>query len=247
MVATRPAETAEAGHSPLRPWQRVDVKEVGRRILLPLFALLIATLGTGLLLVNVLGDTWLIERDEAVSREIAGERSGFWNGVTDVVSSFSDTPIIVVATAIFAIGFRIAYKRWRESVFLIFSVWAQSLIFLASTVVSQRPRPEVARLDPAPPTSSWPSGHTSAGVAFYLGVATVLMLHHHRHAILRWLLLALGLGIPLAIAASRLYRGMHHLTDVSWGFMLGAACVAILAGGALYRPALKAVSGRAST
>ncbi|WP_062349677.1 phosphatase PAP2 family protein [Herbidospora yilanensis] len=246
MVTTSPAETPMAARGRQRPWQRVDYKEVGRRVLLPLLALLIATLGTGLLLVNVLGDSWLIERDEAVSREVAGERSPFWNGVTDVVSSFSDTPVIVVATAIFAIGFRIAYKRWRESVFLIFAVWSQSLIFLASTVVSQRPRPEVAHLDPAPPTSSWPSGHTSAGVAFYFGVAAVLTLHLHRHAILRWVLLAIGLGVPLAIAASRLYRGMHHLTDVSWGFMLGAACVAILAGGALYRPALKA-TGRVST
>ena len=37
-----------------------------------------------------------------------------------------------------------------------------------------RPRPGVERLDASPPTSSFPSGHTSAAVALYIGMALLL-------------------------------------------------------------------------
>ncbi|MGI5268030.1 phosphatase PAP2 family protein [Nonomuraea sp. CA-218870] len=174
--------------------------------------------------------------EEAVNKSLAAERTDWWNTATDFGSSLSDTPYIVAFTAIAAIAFRLAFRRWRESVFLIAAVWSQSLVFLATTVVIERNRPDVEHLDPAPPTSSFPSGHTSAAVAFYCGMALVLSTRV-RHPVLRAALWVVAVAAALTVAASRLYRGMHFVTDVMWGLLLGTVCVLVAARAILYRPA----------
>ncbi|MEW9552153.1 phosphatase PAP2 family protein [Nonomuraea sp. NPDC050783] len=172
--------------------------------------------------------------EATVSRTLAADRTSLWNTLTDYGSSLSDTPYIVALTAIAAIAFRLAWKRWLESAFLIVAVWSQSLVFLATTEVVGRHRPPVQHLDPAPPTSSFPSGHVSAAVAFYCGLALVLATHTRNKA-LRVVIWVLGIAAPLIVAFSRLYRGMHFLTDVSWGLLLGTVCVVVAARAILFR------------
>ncbi|GIH61408.1 hypothetical protein Msi02_22250 [Microbispora siamensis] len=240
MAADSKRGTARDARSSSMPTRRVPSRrvaaETARRVLLPLALMALVTLGLGLLLTRVLEHSTLVAQDEAVSREIAQERTPFWNEVTHYASMLSDTPVIIVVTTIMAILFRVVYRRWRESVFLVAAVCAQSAIFLLATVFAQRARPHVPHLDPAPPTSSYPSGHTSAAVAFYCGTALVLTLHTHRHTILNALWWLLGAGAALAVGLARLYRGMHHLTDVSWGYVLGIFCVVVLAQALLLRP-----------
>lgn len=213
-----------------------------RLLLLPLVVLSAVTLGVGWLITRPLHAAIAGEMD--VSRDLAADRTPLFNTITDIGSTLADTPVIVALTAVTAIVFRLVFHRWRESIFLVAAVWSQNLVFLLATVFVERQRPEVRHLDPAPPTSSFPSGHTSAAVGFYCGVALVLVLHTHRHTILKVLWWALGLGVPLFVAVSRLYRGMHHLTDVSWGLVLGFVCVAIAGHALLGVPALMSRSAR---
>ncbi|GAA2894003.1 hypothetical protein GCM10010517_58610 [Streptosporangium fragile] len=224
----------------------VDFRGVARLILLPLAVMAALTLGVGLLITKVLQTTTLIANDKGVNAEMAQDRTAYLSSITDVVSGLSDTPVIIIGTLLLAIAFRLAFKRWNESIFLALAVFSQSAIFLLATVFAERKRPPVEHLDPAPPTSSFPSGHTSAAVAFYCGIALVLTLHTHRHRILNLLWWLVGLGVPLGIAYSRMYRGMHHLTDVSWGFLLGAVCVAVAANALLLRPVVTEKTGRKS-
>ncbi|GAA3836365.1 hypothetical protein GCM10022226_67850 [Sphaerisporangium flaviroseum] len=197
-----------------------------RLILLPLVLLAGVTLGIGWLIIKPLHTE--VAGEVALNRELVEDRTPLFNTLTHFGSMLSDTSVIIILTAIAALVFRLVFKRWRESIFIILSVWTQSAVFLLATVFIERPRPKVPHLDPAPPTSSFPSGHTSAAVGFYVGMALVLTLHTHRHTALKVLFWAIGLGAPLIVALSRLYRGMHHLTDVSWGLVLGFVCVAIV-------------------
>ncbi|MGW0808703.1 phosphatase PAP2 family protein [Nonomuraea sp. NPDC002799] len=204
------------------------VKYYAVTLLSPLLLLGAVTYGVGeLILAQPTGEA-------AVSRGLAEDRTSLWNTLTDFGSSLSDTPYIVGLTALAAIICRLVFKRWRESIFLVAAVWGQSLVFLATTEVVGRKRPPVPHLDPAPPTSSFPSGHMSAAVAFYCGMALILTTHIRNRA-LRVLVWVLGIAAPLAVGFSRLYRGMHFLTDVLWGMLLGAVCVVVAARAILYR------------
>jgi len=93
-------------------------------------------------------------------------------------------------------------------------------IFLVVTLLVDRKRPPVGHLDAAPPTSSFPSGHTAAAVALY-GALAVLASQRARSALVRGLFIALAVVVPLVVAASRMYRGMHYFSDVLGGLALG--------------------------
>lgn len=197
-------------------------------ILLPMLLMAGVTYGVGeLILAWPTGET-------AVSRALAADRTSLWNTITDFGSSLSDTPYVVALTATAAIVCRIVYERWRESIFLVAAVWSQSLIFLATTGPVGRHRPQVRHLDEAPPTSSFPSGHVSAAVAFYCGLALILTTRV-RNRVLQVVIWTLAVVAALAVGFSRVYRGMHFLTDVVWGLLLGTGCVVMAARAILYR------------
>ncbi|MEU1393953.1 MULTISPECIES: phosphatase PAP2 family protein [unclassified Nonomuraea] len=198
-------------------------------LVLPLVLMGAVTYGMGLLIVGVPQPG-----DVAVSKDFASIRTSLWNTLTDYGTSLSDTPYVVAFTAVAVILFRLVYKRWRESIFMIAAVWGQSLVFLATTEPVGRSRPPVPHLDPAPPTSSFPSGHVSAAVAFYCGLALVLTTHVRNRA-LQVVIWTIGIAAPLIVAFSRLYRGMHFFSDVTWGLLLGVFCVVVAARSILYR------------
>jgi undecaprenyl-diphosphatase len=100
------------------------------------------------------------------------------------------------------------------------AVAGEVLIFLLVTMLVDRDRPPVRHLDEAPPTSSFPSGHTAATIALW-GSLAVLANQRARSALVRNLFLVLAFVVPLLVATSRMYRGMHFLTDVLGGMLLG--------------------------
>jgi undecaprenyl-diphosphatase len=88
----------------------------------------------------------------------------------------------------------------------------------------QRPRPEVAwRLITVPEDKSFPSGHALNSMADFATVALITSRRLRRHS-LRWLVMGLGLGLPLLIGISRPYLGVHYPSDVIGGWTAGLAC-----------------------
>jgi undecaprenyl-diphosphatase len=85
----------------------------------------------------------------------------------------------------------------------------------------------VARLDGAPPTSSFPSGHTFAAIVLW-GALAVVATRSAWRPWFRRLFVGLMVGMPLLIGISRLYRGMHHLTDVLASLVLGTVWLMIV-------------------
>ncbi len=182
--------------------------------------------GIGYLLTHPLHNTAFERWDGSVNRWFAARRSSTWNTVTHWVTFAAETMTVIAVGLVFFILLRIVLRRWRESVFLAVALIGEVTIFVATTLVINRARPSVPHLDSAPPTSSFPSGHTAAAVALY-GALAIIAWRVSSRAWLRGLALAFAIVVPVSVAGSRLYRGMHFPTDVMGGAVLALAWLTI--------------------
>ena len=132
-------------------------------------------------------------------------------------------PIVVVVGAVVA-GFA---KHWRLAGFLLFALVVESASYRATTLLIHRPRPHVHRLEGLPANASYPSGHTAASIAVYCGLALLLTsrLKSREAQVAVWIVAVL---IPVFVAFSRMYRGMHHPTDIAGGAIVGIAALSAL-------------------
>ncbi|MET9934827.1 MULTISPECIES: phosphatase PAP2 family protein [unclassified Streptomyces] len=212
-----------------------NAHDVGARpgpalLLLPVQTAVMAVLG--LLVTGPLAAHWPLSAEDDVNRALAAHRAPFATALTDWLSLVADTQTVIGLTLLCVLGLLLVPRapRWWEAGFLAVSVAAQSAVFLLVTLVVNRDRPDVPHLDGAPPTSSFPSGHVGASVALYGGLAVLAA--RHLRGLRRNLVVGLLLLFPLAVAFSRLYRGMHHPSDVVVG-LLNGACTLLLVGSAL--------------
>ena len=186
--------------------------------------------GVGLLLTRMFGHSWLIRADQSVSVWFFQHRTPALNTWTRFGSGLSNTSSAIVLTAVLVIGLRVWLHRWRESIAILTSIMGELFIFVLVTATVHRQRPSVKHLDPAPPTSSFPSGHVGAAVALYVGLAVVLLYvtrESARRAVAVTIAMLLPL-VPVIVGLSRLYRGMHFLTDVIAGALAGGLWMAIV-------------------
>jgi membrane-associated PAP2 superfamily phosphatase len=191
-------------------------------------ALLATLVGLGLLDVHLLSHGSVGHADRSVDQTLAHHRTGWLNAVTLGVTDSAETYSIAGAALALFVAARLVFKRWREAVFVLCALVGEVTIFVTTTLLVHRARPNVVRLDHAPPTSSFPSGHTAAAVALY-GAAAILVVHYSTRAAWRRVAVALAIVLPLAVASSRLYRGMHYPTDVLAGALLGFSWLRISA------------------
>ncbi|WP_081952165.1 diacylglycerol kinase family protein [Kitasatospora phosalacinea] len=157
---------------------------------------------------------------------LAAHRTPGLTTASEWLSTIAFTPAIVAVTATVAVLLLLRHRR-RAAVLLAGAVTLQAVLFVSAAHLVDRARPDVVRLDGSLPTSSFPSGHVGAATALYGGLG-LLALHAVRG---RWRvpLCALAWAVPVLVAASRLYRGMHHPTDVLFGVLNGAAALWVVA------------------
>ena len=182
--------------------------------------LLVVLVGAGWVLSKVVHDDGIGRADSGLSRWLAGRRSGDLNDVTAVTSAIGGTLTITIMAVLTVVVAALVWRRWREPMLVAVAVAGEVGIFLVVTLLVDRKRPPVGHLDQAPPTSSFPSGHTAATVVLW-GALAVLASERARSALVRGLFLTLAVVLPLLVASSRMYRGMHYLTDVLGGLLLG--------------------------
>jgi undecaprenyl-diphosphatase len=130
--------------------------------------------------------------------------------------------VVLLGAAVAAVG-----RAWRLAGFLLFALAVESASYRATTLVVHRHRPEVHRLEKLPVDASYPSGHTAASIAVYGGIALLLSSRIESRAA-RTAIWAVAAIIPMYVALSRMYRGMHHPTDVVGGGMVGVAALCAL-------------------
>ncbi|WP_327179479.1 diacylglycerol kinase family protein [Streptomyces sp. NBC_01335] len=184
--------------------------------------------GFGLLITGPARDWWPLTVEDEVNEGFERIRTHALTSASLIGSGAGNTSTVIGITLLVCVGLVLIPRlpRWRETVFLAAAVSLQALVFLVITESVDRTRPDVERLDASPPTSSYTSGHTGAATALYGGLA-VLALSRVRGP-WRKVLGAVFLLIPLLVGVARLYRGMHHPTDVAGGLLNGGLSLLIV-------------------
>ena len=176
--------------------------------------------GVGLLITVVLRGSDLVGGDNQVSTWFLRHRTPTFDTLTHIGTTLADTLTAIALTVVLMVVLRLWLGRWRESLVVLTAIAGELFVFLLVTNAIDRQRPPVPRLDPAPPTSSFPSGHTAAAVALY-GCLAVVLLRQLPDRRLAVVLAVLCWCVPFVVAVSRLYRGMHYPSDVIFGFLGG--------------------------
>lgn len=205
------------------------------RLLLGWAAILTLMVGLGLLVTRVAADRWPLTEEDSVNEALEAGRTPMWDSLTLAMRHIGDTPVVIITMLVGAVVIRIVLGRWREGLFVIAATAGQALVFVATTALVERSRPEVEHLDESPPTSSFPSGHTGAALALYVSLATVVI-RAVRRTWLRVLVAGLFLVPPLLVAYARLYRGMHHPSDLAGSLVNASLCVWLAARVVLHEP-----------
>jgi membrane-associated phospholipid phosphatase len=215
---------------------RADVGDLFSRAVAPGIGLWVLIFGVGYVLVGPL--VRFSDTEDTVSKDLAAGRTSTWNFITLVWSHIGNTEIVIGVCLLVAVVILWATRDWRLAAVPALALVLQAVIFFTIASVLHRARPPVAKLDLAAPTHSYPSGHVSASTALYVSLALLAL--RIRHAGLRWITVVFCLVVPMLVAFARLYRGMHHLTDVLASLATGIVC-ALLAYG-WYRHRSQAVT-----
>jgi undecaprenyl-diphosphatase len=203
-----------------RPKFTSALRDVAVRAVLPAVAIFAVIVGFGLLLKGPLKSfgTW----ENGISTSFEDGRTETWNTITKFMSMIGNTEYVIAVGVIVCAIVWWRTKEWWFAIIPMIAISLQATVFVIATAIVGRERPPVERLDPTPPTSSYPSGHVGASTALYVSFA--LMATRISNVVVRRVVIVLCIIAPLLVSYARLYRGAHHVSDIVVGMLNGLLC-----------------------
>ena len=153
--------------------------------------------------------------------------SSGWTEFFEAVTFLGNVPTLVAVTAVSA------FLLWRrgqraELLLLLLAFVGAQILTLGLKLGFERERPFFADPLATESTYSFPSGHASTSLAVY-GTLGFILARHLDDRRARIAALAGAAALVLLIGFSRLYLGVHFLTDVIAGYSIGLAWVTLCA------------------
>src|SRR4051794_19756158 len=164
--------------------------------------------------------------DESVITSIVADRTPFLTDASAVGSAVGGAPVLPILVGLIGLVCAIL-RKWRIAAFAVFVLVVESAAYPVTSLLPPRHRPPVQRLEDLPANASYPSGHTAASIAVYAGLVLLLTSAIPNRG-LRFAAWAAAVVLPIFVAMSRMYRGMHHPLDVAGGAMVGIGAVLVL-------------------
>ena len=156
-------------------------------------------------------------------------RTGWLVDIAQVVTDLGSTPVILALTAVTGTALY-ATRKYAELAVLLLATIA---IYIGVDVLKDavdRPRPTGGLTDFA--NASFPSGHAAHSV-FYVWLAVTIAVRLRPDMVRKTALVLSGIAVSALVGLSRVYLGVHYLSDVNAGWALGAFCFAFFAVAAL--------------
>jgi membrane-associated phospholipid phosphatase len=178
-----------------------------------------------MLAVDVATGAPIVSFDRAVAGWLHTHETGFATDVVSAVTQLGGATVLLAITLIASLALVLA-RRFAHAALMGAALAGGEALNMALKAAFERPRPAFS--DPIATASgfSFPSGHAMVSLTVYGALAFVILATiKSRRA--RVLVLATAAALVLAIGFSRLYLGVHFLSDVLAGFSVGLAWLAL--------------------
>ncbi len=173
----------------------------------------------GLTLTDWLAPNPITRFDARLAERFVERRTPFRDDLATWGSFLSNTMTKIVVTTLLVAAAYARWRRWHEALLVAFSLIFEVCCYGAVGQLVARQRPAVDRLVDSAVDKSFPSGHVAAATV-YLALA-VIVFWHTRSVWWRALAIAAGSAVAVIVAVARMYQGMHFLSDVIAGALLG--------------------------
>jgi undecaprenyl-diphosphatase len=163
---------------------------------------------------------------DETAMELVGHLHGsFLTGVSKAVTALGSAAVVWPLAAICA-ALLAARRRWSEFWVLVAGLAITQLGVHEIKDAVDRPRPPEPLVSAS--GSSFPSGHAAHSV-FYLWLAVTIVLRLRPGMARATAVVTAGFVLTALVGLSRVYLGVHYLSDVSAGWALGAAAFSFCA------------------
>lgn len=172
---------------------------------------------------EVLDRNELVGIDNPVARYFTGLRSPGLTSVMTAITSLGTGWVLVPVALVVGLLAARRVRSARPVVLLVVVLAGSTVMAQLIKVLVARPRPSGALVTEL--GYAFPSGHSTAAAAGWLGVALVVV-PLTRRAALRVATVTVAVLLVVLVGLSRIYLGVHAATDVLGGWALGAGWVA---------------------
>ena len=139
-----------------------------------------------------------------------------------LLTHLGDPVVVTVLTGVLAVALWWSRARW-DAVFVVVTRLLALLVGTGLKLLVRRPRPLLAHPLAHAHGYSFPSGHALGAAALWASLALLAAARGWP----RGRAVALAVVVPLVVAATRVLLGVHYVSDVLAGLLLGWACAAI--------------------
>lgn len=212
----------------LRPLERVAAGWAGALLASLLVALVLAVPT----MIVFAGVAWLVlvgatqRFDEAVLLSLERVRSPWLDDVVVDLTGLGDSFLAYVVAGVAALFLWLTGHRFSVVVLLVAVLGANPATDLLKAIF-ERPRPMIVDWIEPVHSPSFPSGHAMTAAVLYGSLAYLVARLENRRALRRATWVVCG-TLVAAVAASRVYLGVHYLSDVLGGVVAGLAWLSVV-------------------
>jgi membrane protein DedA with SNARE-associated domain/membrane-associated phospholipid phosphatase len=215
---------------------------LGLTLTVTILALVGAGWTFGAILQDVLAHDELQRVDRPVAVFFVRHREAWLTHIVQDLTNLGSIRVLLPLIVVVGVGYWLARRCWQPLGLLVAAYAGADLAFNAVKELVRRPRPPAAIMLKPVAGPSFPSGHATQAVAVYgmLAALAAASTFHWPRKVVAWTLAVVIVGL---VAVSRLYLGVHWLTDVLGGLALGAAWLFALLAATRTLHALRAARG----
>ena len=168
---------------------------------------------------SVVNSATIVKIDNSFANYLYSIRTPFLAQVFYIITNLASPVYIAIP-----IGISLVYLYFKKEVAYLYAllltcIGTEGSVFLLKIFIN-RARPGASIAYYLEGSQSFPSGHSAIAIAFF-GFVVYYLIHHIMKGNKKYLVILAGTLLILLIGFSRLYLGVHFLSDVLGGFLIG--------------------------